>query len=88
MMSPERAYRLRSAFAGYARGIGTRPFAKVAQRPCSGPHGESRAAAWQEPWDHLLNIRYKHHNIAKPSLLLGELSQVLNKLRGPVEQKA
>ena len=56
MMSPERAYRLRSAFTRYARGNGTRPVAKVAQRPCSGPHGESRAAAWQEPWNHLLNI--------------------------------
>ena len=80
MMSPERAYRLRSAFTGYARGIGTRPVAKVAQRPCSGPHGESRAAAWQEPWDHLLNIRYQHQVIAKRSLLLGELRQLKNEL--------
>ena len=50
-------YRLRSALAGYAsRSIGTRPFAKVSQRPCSGPHGESQAAAWQEPRGHLLYL--------------------------------
>ena len=78
MRSAERACWLRSAIAGYAGCNGTRPIAKVLQEPRSAPRVESQAAAWQDSREYLLNIRYQHQAIAKPSLLLGELAQLKN----------